>query len=367
MNTDPTISASSDLLSRVAHECNHGNKQISLLVGSGLTTPHVPGVDGTLNLAQDLLSEAPEDVAQLSRLDRDQPGSTRYSQALDVLFALRGQDFINGLVRKAVLEAWHGSDCSTWKHGIPDDNECNRIEHKVSDWSLPAGVISLADLLVHYPSFRVGSVLTTNFDPLIEVAIRFVGGNPIRTFLHTDGRVDQTLSDNGQLIFHLHGYWTGDTLHSRDQLTRPRPQLEGSIQSLLRNHVLLVVGYGGWNDVFTRALTELIRRSEPTFDVLWTFFETDDQTIRVDNAELIADLASHRVCFYSGVDSNQFFPRLCDHLDASSVVPERFESWIRKLAQDRQFHVLAEFLASLDRRRRRRILGVLNDLVTLPD
>jgi hypothetical protein len=73
-------------------------------------------------------------------------------------------------------------------------------------------------------------VLTTNFDPLIEVAIRAAGGSCYSTRLDDDQPLNQTMGD-GVHVVHLHGYWHGsDTLHRQSQLGRDRLQLRDSLR-----------------------------------------------------------------------------------------------------------------------------------------
>src|SRR5437667_239493 len=106
----------------------------------------------------------------------------------------------------------------------PFGNEAALLDRLHYEWQRPNRKIGV--LLRGSPRSQISPVLTTNFDPLIEVALRRAGGSPVRTVLEIDGRFDLTHVDIGQHIVHLHGYWSdGDTLHTPDQLERPRPLL----------------------------------------------------------------------------------------------------------------------------------------------
>ncbi len=123
-------------------------------------------------------------------------------------------------------------------------------------WSLGPGVAALGELLVGMPTDVRGPVITTNFDPLIEVSVRQAGGSPVSQHFDQDGTLVASDDDGTIDIAHVHGFWRrGDTLHTIHQLTAPRHQLDGSLRELLRGHVVVVMGYGGWEDAFSNSLS----------------------------------------------------------------------------------------------------------------
>ena len=67
------------------------------------------------------------------------------------------------------------------------------------------------------------TVLTTNFDPLIELGIRKAGGQYFRTALTTDGNLAAGAGTVPHITY-LHGYWYGtETLHTPAQLDTTTP------------------------------------------------------------------------------------------------------------------------------------------------
>ena len=101
------------------------------------------------------------------------------------------------------------------------------MEADLDGWALTRGTEALGGLISKYPERFGGSLLTTNFDPLFEVAIRRVGGKLFRTILHSDGYLGQTQGE-GCHVIHLHGYWYGsDTLHTIQQLRPLLSKLAG--------------------------------------------------------------------------------------------------------------------------------------------
>ncbi|HMG04513.1 MAG TPA: NB-ARC domain-containing protein, partial [Chthoniobacterales bacterium] len=179
---------------------------------------------------------------------------------------------------------------------------------------LRPAVRAVGQLVTAHPTIFAAPLLTSNFDPLIEVSIRTAGGIPAAIFLAADGQFSNVLAPGTCQVVHLHGYWRGsDTLHTPGQITRNRPQLKGCLRTLLRETTLVVIGYGGWSDVFTRTLVEVIREQTESLNVLWTFYSDSDENIKDSNALLLEQfepLAGQRVIFYKGVDCHVFLPRL---------------------------------------------------------
>ncbi len=96
-------------------------------------------------------------------------------------------------------------------------------------------MVHLGQLIATYPETVGKVVLTTNFDPLIEVSIARHGGAFYRTVLPMDGNLGQTVG-TGTHVVHLHGYWHGyDTLHTTHQLRQERPELRRSLARLVEN------------------------------------------------------------------------------------------------------------------------------------
>ena len=131
-----------------------------------------------------------------------------------------------------------------------------------------------------------GPIITTNFDPLVEVAIRDGGGQPSPLALDSDGTIMAGDASGIVDVLHVHGYWRrGDTLHTVAQLTVDRPQLAGAIREALRGCLVAVVGYGGWKDAFTNTLVERVRENNPLgMEVLWGSYTRIDQTLSAEGA-----------------------------------------------------------------------------------
>ncbi len=316
-NPSPTFHSHDVLLERVAHS----SREIIFFFGSALSLPEsegapgVPSVSGMLSFVEKMLMDTPSAFAPV----RDQPDAgAAYQKAFHQLQAYRGQDAANEVIRRAVFEARKITPGRANTLDILDLAVCRALDDDVAGWHLRPSLIALGKLLANH-SGRLGkTVLTTNFDPLIQTAIRTAHGMYIRTMMHDDGALNQSEGPGIQIV-HLHGYWYGtDTLHVPTQIESRRNKLKRSLERLLQNRTLVVMGCGGWDDIFMSCLSDLASDTELNPDVLWTFFESDEEVIRSKYAHVFTKLAPAmsrgRAQFYAGVDLHVFLPQLLERL-----------------------------------------------------
>jgi hypothetical protein len=201
----------------------------------------------------------------------------------------------------------------TGKDGEPDD------------WSIPAGTVGLAELAARGGEKFLGPILTTNFDPLISLAIHKAGGHAVRQVLTGDVTLVGAAADNSSIspVVHLHGFWRdSDTLHTQAQLTNPRPRLGKSLQRLLQRRTLIVAAYGGWEDFFTKALIELMNDEQAPLDVIWCFYEADADKVKEKHGKLLAALepaiVMNRFRAFGGIDCHSIFGEILSTLQGMS-------------------------------------------------
>lgn len=306
---------SADLIDRLCSVSSTKDRRIILLVGSALSLPDegssygVPGVSAMVELVCRELGPNSEAVSELRRRLGEDPAN-RYRRAFEFLLGRRGQDAVNRVVRTAV---WRALDLRKWPTNIPkstpedaDEGICKALESDVDAWVLPRAMELLGRLLVRFPDTFGSTVLTTNFDPMIEISVSKQGGRPYGTVLHTDGDIERIVAD-GIHIVHLHGYWYGfDTLHSPHQLVQSRVQLKRSLERLLEASALCVIGYSGWDDVVARTLVDTLSDSGSNPEVMWAFHEDDEAVIETEHSRLISNLqpglGRGRVSLYRGVE-----------------------------------------------------------------
>ncbi|WP_010490794.1 SIR2 family protein [Pseudomonas sp. S9] len=356
-NPSPTFHDYDVLLERVANS----SREIIFFFGSALSLPEsegapgVPSVVDILSLVEETLIDTPSAFASV----RDQPDvGAAYQKAFQQLQAYRGQDAVNEVIRRAVFKSRKVIPIQANTQGTLDLNACRALDDDFAGWHLRPSLTALGKLLANH-SGRLGkTVLTTNFDPLIQAAIRTAHGMYIRTMMHDDGSLNQSEGPGIQIV-HLHGYWYGaDTLHVPTQIGSRRNKLKRSLERLLQNRTLVVMGCGGWDDIFMSSLSDLVSDTELNPDVLWTFYESDEDVIRSKYAHVFTRLAPAisrgRAQFYTGVDLHVFLPQLLERLKDGS-------------ASDEQAHIneILERLGELSPELRHSILGKIDPSLIL--
>src|SRR6267154_2021964 len=305
-----------ELVYRLSKGLEKRDQEVIFLVGAGLSVPIRPGAPGVfstdeiINLVR---QEFADDAAQLVLLNEalEVAKEKRYQAAFLFLQGRLGQAAANEIVRKAVLGArvknasLPGPTVSV--RTLTDDDL--RLIDLDPNWELNPGTEALGKLIAHYPKRFGKIVLTTNFDPLIEAAITRAGGEYFKTALHADGNLSQTEA-RGCHVAHLHGYWYGsDTLHTISQLQHSRPHLRASLASLVRNKLIVVSGYGGWDDVFTDALLDAVCDDAANPEILWTFYDKTPCVTEHLQSRISAGINRGRVSLYAGTDCNIFLPK----------------------------------------------------------
>jgi len=130
-----------------------------------------------------------------------------------------------------------------------------------------------------------------------------------RTVLARDGEPGQHSGDGTHVVY-VHGYWFGaDTLHTDQLLKRKRPQLTATLQEWIEPALLVVLGYGAWDDVLMTSLQTLVANERARPDIVWGFNGAEDP-------EVVAKLeaAGGRVQTYEYVDMHRLLPALRDRL-----------------------------------------------------
>jgi len=324
---DPEHYTSAVLIERLSDGAKHNHRPITFLIGSPLSasfpagSPGVPTVPGIVDLIRQEFDEA-----ALHQLDSHLAlAQNKYQEAFRFLQGRRGPQVANGIVKRAVLQARKPlglEEAAQYQPGNETDDEtCEAFERDTAGWYLSPAHAALASLITAKPDLFGGAVLTTNFDPLVEMAITAARGTYFRTVLHRDGDLGQT-HGNGCHVVHLHGYWYGsDMLHSPRQLTQNRPRLRASLAHLISGRTLVVMGYGGWDDVFTRALMDPVLDDRASPDVIWTFKDGKPDLNEALLNRLEPGIDRGRLTFYVDVNCHEFLPKLAEQWTSRDDVP----------------------------------------------
>ena len=314
LNTVSQFADQTRLLARLAIAIRK-NQKVSFLIGSALTAPDttlggrgVPSVANLVKRIEHMFKDTDEHSLFLEEIARSQSDAEKYQNSMQLLLDCQGQEELNKVIREAVLEARKSPGLSTLT-----EEDYNQLELETNGWALRPGIEALGELIALYPKIFSEPTLTSNFDPLAEVSIRNAGGSSQSVFLSGDGLFDNIAGDHAHRVVHFHGYWRGsDTLHTPHQLRRERPKLEGCLRDLLKKVFLVVIGYGGWDDVFTRALLRIIAEERSNISVLWCFYTDNDQSI-LANERFMASIQpalGQRLVVYKGIDCHTLLPQL---------------------------------------------------------
>ena len=299
-------------------------KPVALLVGSPLSVEGdcgVPGIGPMLALIRDeVRARAASELARFETEIDGKTGALAYQSAMGWLQANLSQDAVNRVVRHAVLKA---------RPRLPAGADPFLGDGEPSEWYIPRGTQDLARLVCGTNPKYHGPILTTNFDPLLSLAIRKVGGRVTRRVLDADGNLPRDVEDDPDVrtVVHLHGFWRGsDTLHTPTQLRCLRPKLHASLQRLLRRHTLVVAAYGGWDDAFTTSFADLLNEDQAELDVLWCFYQDNLMLIDRDHKTLLdrvtPAIIRGRFRAYGGIDCHCLFSELTPTLSLATPLPD---------------------------------------------
>jgi SIR2-like domain len=294
-------------------------RPVAFLVGSPLSLRDgvgVPGVTEILDIVRDeIRSSAIFALPRFETALSGKFGGDAYQEAMKWLGKNAGQDSINHVIKTAVLRARRPgiAEPPSGTDGQPDD------------WSIPIGTTGLAELAARGGEKFLGPILTTNFDPLVSLAIRKAGGRAGRRILTADGTLAGAAEDEPGIcnVVHLHGFWRdSDTLHTQAQLTNARLKLTKSLQRLIQRRTLVVAAYGGWDDVFTQSLVDLMNDEQAPLDVIWCFFETEADVVKHKHGKLLAAvepaIVMNRFRAFGGIDCHSIFGEILSTLRGMS-------------------------------------------------
>jgi hypothetical protein len=305
-------------------------RNIIFMLGSGfsLATRASKGVPGTRAVVDQLKLALSAD--ERSRLEiKLETSEDHYQTAFSHLAAVDTQDAANRIIRSAVLTA--RKQPVRLPEGTFEESEaCKRFERELDEWSMPEGCRDLGALIASGLGEAGGEPerpenarfsklhLTTNFDPLLAISVRRRKRFADATTIDRDYALP-ALDSQVCRIVHLHGRWDrGDTLNT--DLQSARPELEDSLRDLLRWNTLVVLGYGGWEDVFMQTLD---RVAPHNVDIRWAFREESPEQLNEDSRKRIfkrKDRLRERMVLYYDVEVNRLFRDLRERL--APVRPE---------------------------------------------
>src|SRR3954468_15706721 len=253
------------LIDEVASAIRHG-ATVTLILGAGMTMPAVPGLEELVELADRYAAGLGDDGELTQALRQAREALDPHALPIDVYLAYRrvftarrSPGEFDVVAQQAVLAGYRAPDLNSSPlatHGIwqrVDLRLGERVENSLDWWELPPGVRAVGRLLAGRPDEFGNSILTTNFDPLFEVAVRQTGRQAVSVPVAPDGRPDRRPEGEGAVqVFHLHGFWRPVSEEVRSPLLHdPAPDATApestsrALADLITGDVVLVVGYSG--------------------------------------------------------------------------------------------------------------------------
>ncbi|WP_433086222.1 SIR2 family protein [Dactylosporangium sp. CA-052675] len=336
------------LIDEIVSAIRHGGT-VTLVLGAGMTMPVVPGLGDLVELADRYAAGLGDDGELTQALRQAREGLDPHALPIElylayrrVFTARRSPGEFDVVAQQAVLAGYRAPDLNSSPlatHGIwqrVDLRLGERVENSLDWWELPAGVRAVGRLLAGRPDEFGNSILTTNFDPLFEVAVRQTGRQALSVPVAPDGRPDRRPEGEGAVqVFHLNGFWRPVSEETRSPLLHdPAPDATASqahsraLAELVTGDVVLVVGYSGWDDVVTGAL-RAVAASRPV-RVLWALHDAAPL--------LLPDRLAGLVEFFTDIHGDDLFTGLADRLEVPPAGPRadprrrvRHLEWEREL------------------------------------
>ncbi|EOJ4932203.1 SIR2 family protein [Escherichia coli] len=283
-----------DLVKSLVTDVKRG-KNISFLLGSAVSYENgrgCPNVSVMLNIIKEYLAEMgmlDNDATNILNLENTQA----YQGIYEYIFRSGGdQEDIKELMRRYMCEA---------------------RDKTTGEWVLTSAICGLAEY-ISKSGAKVNNILTTNFDPLIEIALEKSDLATISHSLEYNSNINSVLNIGSPKIniLHLHGYYEKDTMHTESQLESIRPKVKESIKTILSStSSLYVLGYGGWEDIFIKSLSDIVEEFDASYNIRWAFYSNNDGDILHNNKKLIdivePAIAKGRFHPYKDIDCHTLF------------------------------------------------------------
>lgn len=155
-------------------------------------------------------------------------------------------------------------------------------------------------------------ILTTNFDDLVESALRAEGLSPTVYELTTEGKLpDPRLVHGGLSVIKLHGGAYGiragfDLSQSADSLTT-----DYFAKYLTDDAVLLVLGYGGGDSRLLRLIEDWLATADCRGEVLWVYrTQPPNLERRLDDDEFEFQRLRAKITLHKSADAGRFLHEL---------------------------------------------------------
>jgi len=345
-----------DQLVELLYECAREKKRLTFVVGSGLSLPVIPDVRGMLAVADLYAQGHPVSTGLLAALElsRNEFGSSiaTYRAYWREFAKWIAKDEFDLIAQDAVLRAYQSTNPTFSGRGRwqrLDPTRARQMERDLHGWNLPDGLAALGGLLAAMPeSFVDGQILTTNFDPLLEVAIKRAGRVAVSVPLDLEAETPLVRASGAILVHHLHGFWRDDPryrrqrlLHDPDYLDQHHAPLARQVSKLITTDTVCIVGHSGWDGIVADAL-RLTALEGRELTVLWAARSEGGGAVLERRFHHTASAAHRRPSprFFSSVEGDALFTRLAERFRITvgrgqkTARRHRHSQWERELISE---------------------------------
>ncbi|EPU3936689.1 SIR2 family protein [Morganella morganii] len=269
---------------------------VSFIFGSALSAKYddigIPNVNEMTQMAIDYINESgQEDIDDYNLFMANNNSDNKYQETFHFIINNYGIDIANQIIKQAILS---NVDKLTSEHKVT--KPINDLAEKIKDNTL-----------------IVDHIITTNFDTLIEEGFKQKGIPFNGISIVSDSNINEN-NNNLPNIIHIHGSWDrSDTMHTKSQLNNNREKIESSLKRILNKNIIIVIGYGGWEDSFMRSISGVLNDDKAKYSILWCFYESDELKIKSNTlffSSLKDAISRGRITFYKGIDCHTFFEKL---------------------------------------------------------
>jgi hypothetical protein len=266
------VSAESELLGRLRRSYA-GGERITLVIGSEIDENAIPRVTDVIDVAERYARGRNDDGDLDEALKQAREGwdgvsrAALYERFRRVLLDWLSPEEYNAIAQQTVLHRYRPADLQASplsSHGMwqPISPRLGAdLENDLDSWQMPPSVQVLGALLAKRGDLFGHRILTTNIDPLLEIAIRRAGGRARSLVVNgvTDPRARYQV--DGVSVYHLHGFWRPLTTASIGRLTeviddRANATIGRAAAALMDGDLICVLGVSDRIGTIRAAVTQ---------------------------------------------------------------------------------------------------------------
>jgi hypothetical protein len=269
---DAASGPESELLDWLRRSYQNGERVI-LVVGSALDDHAIPRVSDVVEVAERYADGRNDDgdlkeALRQARFSYEEDSFALYEHYHRVLLDWLSPDEYNAIAQRTVLDRYqpldrHSSPLSSHGSWQPISQRLGAdLEADEESWQIPPSIQALGALLAKHGDLFGNRILTTNIDPLLEIAVRRARGRArsVVTNGTTDTRADFEV--DAVTVYHLHGFWRPLTVASTGRLTdviddRASADIGRTASALMDGDLICVLGASDRTGTIQAAIAEL--------------------------------------------------------------------------------------------------------------